>query len=124
MLESCVGAEEERCVDWGKEESEPESSFRPYVNRCFGGASWLVGWMEATVQSVQDTQAVVKFQQESDKVGQHWQTWAQADRQRLLKSMIGQWTARVVAVKSLELDMIEKRDGAILQYVKLLWESP
>jgi hypothetical protein len=44
--------------------------------------------------------------------------------QRLLKSMIGQWTARVVAVKSLELDVIEKRDGAILQYVILPRESP
>jgi hypothetical protein len=30
--------------------------------------------------------------------------------------MIGQWTARVVAVKSLELDVIEKRDSAIIQY--------
>jgi len=35
---------------------------------------------------------------------------------RLLKSMIGQWTARVVAVKSLELDVLERRDGVILQY--------
>ena len=38
--------------------------------------------------------------------------------------MIGQWTARVVAVKSLELDVIEKRDGAILQYVTPPRESP
>ena len=30
--------------------------------------------------------------------------------------MIGQWTARVVAVKSLELDVLERRDGVILQY--------
>jgi hypothetical protein len=80
--------------------------------------------MEATVQSVQDTQAVSKFQQDSDKVSQSWHGRVCANRQRLLKSMIGQWTARVVAVKSLELDVIEKRDGVILQYVKLLWESP
>jgi hypothetical protein len=38
--------------------------------------------------------------------------------------MIDQWTARVVAVKSLELDVIEKRDGVILQYVTTPRESP
>ena len=36
--------------------------------------------------------------------------------------MIAQWTARVVAVKSLELDVIEKRDAAIAQYVVLPYE--
>lgn len=71
--------------------------------------------MEATVQSVQDSQAVAKFKQESDQVRQRLYMRAGADHQRLLKSMIGQWTARVVAVKSLELDVIEKRDGAIMQ---------
>jgi hypothetical protein len=37
--------------------------------------------------------------------------------------MIGQWTGRVVAVKSLELDVIEKRDSAIIQYDAAVWKD-
>ena len=35
--------------------------------------------------------------------------------QRLLKTMVTQWTTRVVTVKSLELDVVEKRDGVLVQ---------
>jgi len=35
--------------------------------------------------------------------------------QRLLKTMVTQWTTRVVTVKSLELDVVEKLDGVLVQ---------
>ena len=73
--------------------------------------------MEATVQSVTDNQAVAKLQHDGDKVSHCRGRGATniADRKRLLKSAFGQWTTRVVAVKSLELDVVEKRDSAFLQ---------
>lgn len=83
--------------------------------RCF--KAYSAGWMEATVQSVTDNQAVAKLQHDGGKVSHCLGrgTTNIADRKRLLKSALGQWTTRVVAVKSLELDVVEKRDKALLQ---------
>jgi hypothetical protein len=82
--------------------------------------------MEATVQSVQDKQVIAVFERQRDQVS------SQCDivgfsvpltRKRLLGSVLGQWTAQAVSVKSRELDVVEKRDAAQLGSVLSITSS-